>query len=111
MQPPLSPLIPAAPHRSVVLALWVKDGFHLPPACVSLPLLLLSPFSHIRLFVILWTIAHQAPLTMGFSRREHWSGLPCPPPGHLPNPGIKPTSLLSPALTGEFFTTSAAWKA
>ena len=46
----------------------------------------------------LWTIVHQAPLSVGFSRQECWSGLPCPPPGHLPNPAIKPTSPVSPAL-------------
>ena len=40
----------------------------------------------------LWTVARQAPLSMGFSRQEYWSGLPCPPPGDLPNPGIKPRS-------------------
>ena len=56
-----------------------------------------------------WTIARQAPLPMGFSRQEYWSGLPCPPPGDLPNPGIKPRSLMSPALGGGFFTTSATW--
>ena len=44
-----------------------------------------------------WTIACQAPLSVGFSRQEYWSGLPCPHPGDLPNPGIKPTSSLSPA--------------
>ena len=43
-------------------------------------------------------IAHQAPLSMGFSKQEYWSGLSCPPPGHLPHPGIEPTSLMSPAL-------------
>ena len=59
----------------------------------------------------LWTVAHQAPLPMGFSRQEYWSGLPCPPPGDLLNPGIKPTSLTPPALTGGFFTTSATWEA
>ena len=48
---------------------------------------------------------------MGFSRQEHWSGLPCPPPGALPNPGIEPTSLMSPALGVMFFTSSAAWEA
>ena len=48
---------------------------------------------------------------MGFSRQEYWSGLPCPPPGDLSNPGIEPTSLMSPALTGRFFTTSATWEA
>ena len=48
---------------------------------------------------------------MGFSRQEHWSGLPCPPPGDIPNPGIKPASFMSPALAGGFFTTSATWEA
>ena len=55
----------------------------------------LSCFSHVWLFANLWTVAHQAPLSMGFSRQEHWSGLSCPPPGDLPKPGIRP---LSPAL-------------
>ena len=45
-----------------------------------------------------WTVAHQAPLSMGFSRQEYWSALPRPPPGDLPDPGIEPTSLMSPAL-------------
>ena len=54
-----------------------------------------------------WTIVCLAPLSMGFSRQEYWSGLPCPPPGDLPDPGIKPVSLTSPALAGGFFTTSA----
>ena len=45
----------------------------------------LSRFSHVRLFVTLWTVACQAPLSMGFSRQEYWSGLPFPPPGHLPD--------------------------
>ena len=52
----------------------------------------LSHFSPVRLFVILWTAAHQAPLSMGFSRPEYWSGLPYPPPRDLPNQGIKPQS-------------------
>ena len=55
----------------------------------------------------LWTIAHQAPLSMGFSRKEYWSELPCSPPGDLPNPGVKPASLMSSALVGRFFTTGA----
>ena len=59
----------------------------------------------------LWTVAHQAPLSMGFSRQEYWSGLPCPPPGDLCDPGIEPTSLTSPALADRFFTTSATWEA
>ena len=49
--------------------------------------------------------------SMGFSRQEYWSGLPCPPPGDLPHPGIEPVSLRSPALVGDFFTTSATWEA
>ena len=67
----------------------------------------LSLFSRDQLSVMLWTIAHQALLSMGFSRKDYWSGLPCPPPGDLPNLGIKPASLMSPALAGGFFTTSA----
>ena len=50
---------------------------------------MLSGFSHIQLFVTLWTVARQAPLSMGFSRQEYWCGFPCPPPGNLPDPGIK----------------------
>ena len=58
-----------------------------------------------------WTVARQAPLFMGFSRQEFWSWLPCPPPGDLPNPGIEPESLLSPALAGGFCITSPTWEA
>ena len=68
-------------------------------------------FSHVLLFVTLWTVAHQAPLSMGFSRQENWSGLPCSPPGDLSNQGIEPMSLTSPAWAGGFFTTSATWEA
>ena len=53
----------------------------------------------------IWTVAHQAPLSMGLPRQEYWSGLPCSPPGNLSDLGIEPTSLKSPALAGEFFTT------
>ena len=56
-------------------------------------------------------VAHQTPLSMEFSKQEYWSGLPFPVLGDLPNPGIKPTSLVSPALAGRFFTTSATWEA
>ena len=63
-------------------------------------------FSRVQLFVTLWTIACQAPLSMEFSRKEYQSGLPFPTPGHLPSPGIKPMSLVSPALAVEFFTNS-----
>ena len=58
-----------------------------------------------------WTVARQAPLSTGFSRQEHWSGLPWPPPGDLPDPGIEPSCLMSPALAGSFFTTSTTWEA
>ena len=67
--------------------------------------------SHVLLFATPWTVAHQAPLSMGFSMQEYWSGLPCPHPGDLPNPDIKPTSLKSPALAGGLFTTGAIWEA
>ena len=59
----------------------------------------------------LWTVACQAPLSMGFSRQEYRSGLPFPSSGHLPDSGIEPTSSVSPALSGRFFTTSATWEA
>ena len=58
-------------------------------------------FSHIRLFATLWTIARQAPLSTGFSRQECWSGVPCPPPGDLPDPGIKLMSPATLALQGD----------
>ena len=70
----------------------------------------LSHFSHGRLFAILWAVTYQAPLSMGFSRQEYWSGLPCPPSGNLPDLGMEPTSLKSPALEGRFFSTSTTWE-
>ena len=69
-----------------------------------------SPYSCVWLFVTLWVIARQSPLSMGFSRQEYWSGLPWPPLGALPDSGIKPASPVSPALAGGFFTTSATWE-
>ena len=56
-----------------------------------------------------WTVAHQAPLSMGFPRQEYWSVFPCPPPGDLPDPEIEPKYPTSPELTSGFLTTSAAW--
>ena len=70
----------------------------------------LSRFSH-TLFATPWTVACQAPLSTGFSRQEYWSGLPFPSPGDRSNPGTEPSSLMSPALSGLFFTNSATWKA
>ena len=57
----------------------------------------LSHFSRVRLFVTPWTVAHQAPLSVGFPRQEYRSGLPCPPPGDLPDPGIEPAATASQA--------------
>ena len=68
---------------------------------------MLSRFSHVILCGTLWTVAKRAPLYKGFSRQEYWSGLPYLSPGDLSNPGIEHTSLMSPALAGRAFTTSA----
>ena len=112
---------PVKGHRGriYVLGVWfvwwltstphVTITSHLPTQlqqmCVSRTL------SCVRLCVTLWTVAHQAPLSMEFSRLEYWNRLPFPPAGDLPNPGIEPASLMSPALAGRFFTTSATWEA
>ena len=72
---------------------------------------MLSCFHHVQFFVTPQTIARQPPLSTGFSRQEYWSGLPYPPPGDLPDPGIEHMSLTSPALAGGFFTTSTTWEA
>ena len=68
---------------------------------------MLSHSSRVQLFATLWTVAHQAPLSMGFSRQEYWSGLPCPPPRNLPDSGIEPEFVMA----GRFFTTSTTWEA
>ena len=72
---------------------------------------MLSCFRCVRLCAILCTVACQASLSMVFSRPEYWSELPFPTPRDLPDPGIEPASLVSPALGGVFFTTSATWEA
>ena len=71
---------------------------------------MLSRVSYVRLFESLWTTARQAPLSMGLPRQEYWSGLPCPPPGDLPDPGIESKFLMFCALAGVFFTPSATWE-
>ena len=71
----------------------------------------LTRFRCVQLSVTLWTITHQAPLSMEFSREEYWSGLPCPPPADLPHPGIEPMSLMSLASASGIFTTSATREA
>ena len=68
---------------------------------------MLSCFRPVRLFATPWTVARQAPLSMGFSRQEYWSGLPCSPLGDFPNLGIQRVSFMSPVLAGGFFTSSA----
>ena len=76
-------------------------------ACTSC----VKSLSRVRFFATPWTVAHQVPLSMGFSRQEYQNGLPFPPPGDLRDPGIKLTSLTSPELAGGFFTKIATWEA
>ena len=73
-------------------------------------LLLLSHFRYVRISVTLWTVNFQGPLSMGLSRQEYWSGLLCPPPGDLPDPGIEPTSPVSPVLQVESLPTEPPGK-
>ena len=72
---------------------------------------MLSLFSRVQLFTTPWTVVCQAPLSMGFSRQEYWSGSPCPSSGDLPHPEMEPKSLTPPTLAGGFFTTSPTWEA
>ena len=67
-------------------------------------------FIHVCLFATPWTVAHQIPLSMRFFSQEHWNWLSFPSPGVLSNSGIKPVSLMSPALAGGFLVTSATWE-
>ena len=78
--------------------------FDLQTVCAHVLLLL---FSAVGFFATLWTVAHQAPVSLGFSRQEYWSGLSLPSPGDLPDPGIKP---VSPALAGRLCTTEPPGK-
>ena len=71
----------------------------------------LSCFSCVQLFSTPWAVAHQPPLSMGFSRQEYWSGLPCPPSGESSQPRDQTHASMSPALAGGFFTTSTTWEA
>ena len=90
---------------------WIIIGL---PCYVSLRYALwcvASCFGHVWLCMTLWTAAHQVCLSMGLSRQEYWGALSCSSPGNLPDPGIKPKSLVSPASAGRFFTTSTTWEA
>ena len=95
---------------------WARQGAHNCPKVFGFfvsPFLIsqvLSHFSCIQLFGTLWTVNRQAPLSMGFSRQEYWSGLPFLSPRDLPDPGIEPASLMSLALVGQFFTAMATWE-
>ena len=94
-------------HRAKDQCWWKLKPVYLTPKPNSILLaVLLSNFSRVRLFATPWAVAFQAPLSIGFSRQEYWSGLPCPPPGDLPHPEIEPASLTSPTLAGGFSTTS-----
>ena len=96
-------VLPCSIGLKITQARWKMPSLH--HACM------LSHFRSVQLCTTLWNVAHQVSPSMGFPRQEYWSGLPCPPPEDLPDPGIKPTSLLSPAWAGAFFTTSATWEA
>ena len=80
------------------------------PFALGMRLCVCAVVSRVQLFATLWTVARQAPLSMEFSRQECWSGLPFPPPEDLLDPGIKPTSSVSPVLAGGFFTTAPPGK-
>ena len=94
-----------------LLCMYHSSSFSFPSLLPRLRFLLCACccFTHVRLFATLWTVARQAPLSMGFSRQEYCSGLPCPAPGDLPNLGIKPVSLTS--LPGRFSITRVTWEA
>ena len=83
---------------------WLSLNLFLTKGCCCSQLL-----SRVRLFAAQWTVDHQAPLSMEFSKQEYWSRLPFPTPGDPPDLGTEPASLASPALAGRFFTTSATW--
>ena len=102
--PPFSPLSVSPSLRNY----WSVFS-HYRLACI-VHACMLSWFSCVQLGVTLWTVACQAPLSVGFSRQEYWSQLPYLPSGAL-NPGMGSESLKSPALAGKFFTTSATWEA
>ena len=97
-------------YTSICVYKYRRVNVHAYVHAVSNPLSLMLMLSHSVMsdsFVTPWTVAHRAPLSMGFPRQEYWSGLPCPPSGELPNPGVEPTS---PALARGFFTTEPPGK-
>jgi hypothetical protein len=95
-----------ASRGTLIASFYYQSRGHHHMSCPNTSVCVPSRFSHVQLFATIWTEAHQAALSMGFSRKEYWSGLPCPPPGALLNSGTEPTFLMSPALAGRFFATS-----
>ena len=106
--------LPKSKFHSLSEALWGRKStvtfiLVIPRVLFSVLWDCVCSLSRVRLFVTPGTVARRAPLSMGFSRQEHWSGLPCPSPGNLPHPGIKPAYLVPPALANGFFTAGTAW--
>ena len=91
----------------ILFPLFLRYNWHIKSTITSLKWSKVKSLSRVQLFVTPWTVAYWAPLSMGFSRQEYWSGLPFPSPGKLPNPETEPVSL---ALVGRFFSTSASWE-
>ena len=112
---------PAEKTESSVSEFWAKahagitgpeprrPGSHLSVLLIWSCACVLSHFSRVRLCATLWTVACQTPLSVGFSRQEYWSGLPCPPPGYPLDPEIEPMSFTSPGSAGGSFNPSATW--
>ena len=110
---PLSLTKPYLPVTSSYKRSWRKR-FYFEQSCTQLKYECekwkCKSLSSIQLCATPWTVALQAPLFMGFSRQEYWSGRPCPPPEDLPDPGMEPVSFMSPSLAERFFTTRAIWE-
>ena len=103
------------PNQKKMCKFWYKKILIILPrpfksAYVTMRACMLSLFIHLPLFATPGTIAHQALLSMEVSRQGYWTGLPCPPPGNLPNPGIELASLTSSASADRFFTTKTPWE-
>ena len=91
---------------------WQTDSLPLaPPGKPWVMLVVVHLVSASNSFITPWSVAHQAPLSLGLSRQVYWSGLPFPSLGNLHNPGMEHTSSGSPELAGQFFTTVATWEA
>ena len=100
-------------HRSCLLSTqtWFSNPLDTSVSYLCSHARVLSRFSRVQLISTLWTVACQAPLSMGFSRQEYWSGLPCLLPGDLPNPRTESMSHYVSCIPGLFFTTSGTWEA